>query len=603
MSKLMFKRLRILLIIMVCFFVVLGARLAYLQVYQHEYYMFRAEENRLTKMPIPASRGKVFDQQEKELISNRPGFGIFLVELEEDYDRETLKFLSEQLELDTEEIKRKIHENRYTRYRPVHLKNVDYETMAKIAEHQWKLQGVNIEVQPLRHYPFNEVGAHIMGFLSKAPPSDSSKEQWKNDGYDYRQGDLIGQGGLEKAWESTLRGEDGEQLIETNVLGQAINYLDRREPVPGDNLYLTLDIEMQRIAMESLENQIKKLQNDGNRYAQRGTAVVIDTQTGGILALASYPSYDPNTVKEDYKDLQKDPRHPMVNFALSGTYPIGSSYKMVTGAAALETGSISERTVYNCAGTYSAVGDTRSCLGVHGNLNIYRALAVSCNIFFYRAGLQTGIDNLAYYTREMGLGKQTGLQDITGEVSGVVASREYKEERHGERWYQAETMSAAIGQTFHRFTPLQLAVYTSIIANAGKHYRPFLVEKVETHEGEIIKEVEPEIVNHADFSQRTFRIIQEGMRQATAPERFAGREFRDFPIEIAGKTGTAQVARRGSGIPPHGVFVSYAPYDDPEIAVAVLLEHGESGASGSSPVAREIKDYYFREELGDNSGD
>ncbi len=603
MSKLMFKRLRILLLIMVCVFVVLGARLAYLQVYQHEYYMFRAEENRLTKLPIPASRGKVFDQQEKEIISNRPGFGVFLVELEEDYERETLEFLSEELDLDTEEIKRKIHENRYTRYRPVHLKNVDYETMAKIAEHQWKLQGVNIEVQPLRHYPFEELGAHIMGFLSQAPPSESSKEQWEEEGYEYRRGDLIGQGGLEKEWETSLRGKDGEQLIETNVLGQAINYLDRREPVPGDNLYLTLDIEMQRVAMESLENQIEELQDDGNKHAQRGTAVVLDTQTGGILAMASYPSYDINTVKEDYEDLQEDPRHPMVNFALNGTYPIGSSYKMVTGAAALETGNITERTVFNCRGTYSAVGDTKSCLGVHGNSDIYRALAVSCNIYFYKAGLRTGIDNLAYYTREMGLGKSTGLQDITGETSGVVASREYKEETHGERWYQAETMSAAIGQTFHRFTPLQIAVYTSIIANAGEHYRPFLVEKVENHEGEIIKEAEPEIIHNADVSRSNFRVIQEGMRQATAPDRFAGREFRDFPIEIAGKTGTAQVAGEGSDIPPHGVFVNYAPYEDPEIAVAVLLEHGESGASGASPVAREIMDYYFREELEENSGD
>lgn len=596
MNKVMFLRLRGLLVIIICIFVAMAARLAYLQVYQHDYYMFRAEKNRYTKLPVPAPRGKIYDRNENMLVSNRPGYGVYLVDLEKGYDDETIDYLSEVLEMEEEEIRNEIFKNRYTRYLPIHLKSdISFETMAMLAERRWKLQGVNIEVQPVRHYRHDETGAHILGYLSRASARENLAERWREEGYMYREGDLVGQEGLELAWETYLRGQDGEQLVETNSLGQAINFLGRHEPVAGNDLHLTLDIGLQQAAMDALERRITELREEGNRHADKGAAVAIDPRTGAILALASYPSYNSNTIREDYTRLSQDSRRPLINYAIKGTYPIGSAYKMVTGAAALETGRITDRTIYHCGGRFTAVGDTKSCLGVHGNLNIYRALAVSCNIYFYRAGLAAGIDSMAYYTRELGLGKRSGLTDIYGESRGVVASREYKMDVFGERWYEAETMSAAIGQTYHSFTPLQLAIYSSLIANGGNHYRPYLVDKIVDHDGEVIMEAEPEIIHKADISARTIDILRQGMLQASRPGGTGWFQMSGIPVEVASKTGSAQVA---PGIPSHSIFICYAPFDKPEVAIGVLVEHGTSGSVSAAPVAREMLEYIFSGDQG-----
>ncbi len=592
-KKMMFVRFRNLLIIILCIFIALAARLAYLQVYQYDYYMNRAENNRYTKLPITAPRGKVVDRNDNLLISNRAGFGVYLVDLDKGYDSETLEFLSEILEMDIEDIEEEIYKNRYTRYLPVHLKSdISYETMSQIVERSWKLSGVNVEVQPIRHYPYNELGSHIVGYLSRGSVGEIFEEKWKEEGYNYREGDLVGQEGLEKIWETYLRGEDGEQLVETNSTGQAIDFLDRREPVPGDDLHLTLDMDLQQVAVEALEDRITMLQEQGNKYTKRGVAVALDPNTGAILALASYPSFDPNTIREDYSELSQDSRRPLVNHAIRGTYPVGSTFKMITGAAAMETGKISDRTIYHCGGTFTAVGDTKKCHGYHGNLDFYRAMAVSCNIYFYRAGLATGIDSLAYYTRELGLGKYTGFKDIYGELEGVVASREYKLDVLGEPWYAAETMSAAIGQTYHNFTPLQLAVYAANIANGGNQYRPYLVDKIVDHTGEIIMEAEPEVIHEADISPETIDALQKAMLQVTQPGGTAWYPLQDVPVAVAAKTGSAQVSA-GSNIPAHSIFVSYAPFDDPEIALSIVIEYGEFGALSATPVAGEILKHFF----------
>lgn len=592
-NKTVFMRLRGLLIIILCIFIALTARLAYLQVYQHDYYMFRAENNRYTKLPIPAPRGSIFDSEGNRLVSNRPGFGVYLVDLDKGYDYETLEFLSEILEMEIDDIKNKIYENPYSSYMPVHLKSdISYETMAKIMENRWKLKGVNVEAQPVRHYPYNEIGAHILGYLSRASAGDLMVRKWEDEGYAYREGDLVGQAGLEQVWEAYLRGQDGEQLVETNSLGQAIDFLGREEPVPGSDLHLTLDIELQKAAMEALEDRISMLQEQGNEYTARGSAVAIDPDTGAILALASYPSYDANTILDNYTELSRDSARPLVNNAIRGTYPVGSAYKMVTAAAAMEEGKIDDRTVYHCGGTYSAVGDTRSCHSVHGNLDFYRAMAVSCNIYFYRAGLAAGIDSLAHYTRELGLGKYTGLNDIRGEREGVVASREYKLNALGEPWYAAETMSAAIGQTYHNFTPLQLAVYSANIASGGTQYRPYLVDKAVDYTGDTVSEAEPEVVHKADISPETMEALQKSMLQVTQPGGTAWYPLRDLPVDVAAKTGSAQVAA-GSDIPAHSIFVAYAPYDEPEIALSIVIEYGEFGALSATPVAAEILKHYF----------
>ncbi len=604
MNKFMLKRIRLLFMAVIVIFVVLSSRLAYLQIIKHDYYWFRSEENRLTKINLPAPRGEIFDCKGRLLVSNRPGFGLSLMDRGEGYDRESIEILSGILEIDPEEIYSAIQGQLYMRYLPLKLQqDITAETIARVSEKRWLLKGVNIDIWPIRDYRCHGTLAHVLGFLSRATISESLQQSWKEGGYDYQPGDLVGQDGLERVYELYLRGEDGEQLIETNYLGQPINYMERKEPTPGSNLVLTIDVDLQKIAEEALQRRIEIIaKEEKNRLVGRASAVVMDPESGAILAMANCPSYDLNNISKEYVQLDQDPLKPLMNSAIKGLYPIGSTFKMITGTAALEEKKIRDRDILYCPGVIRLAGDTVSCYHrtAHGGVNLYDALALSCNIYFYRAGLAAGIDKLAYYAREYGFGSPTGLKDLPGEEEGIVACPEYKAKiTGGEPWYEAETMSAAIGQTFHSITPLQLATYVSIIANGGKHYRPYLVARVEDYQGNTVLDTEPELLRQADISQQTLQIIQEGMRRVTQSSPRAGTawyQFKDLPVAVAAKTGSAQVDS-GDSIPAHSLFVGYAPFEKPEIAVAVIVEHGGIGATGATPVAAEIMEYYFTGEI------
>lgn len=601
MNKLMLHRVRIIFILAIMIFLLLSARLAYLQIARHEYYWYRSESNRFTKITLAAPRGEIYDRKGNLLVTNRPGFVVSLMDMGEGYDKDTIAFLSEILQLEEETIYGNIAGQSYMRYLPLHLKSdISFEVIAQISENRWKLHGVNIETRPIRDYRAGETAAHVLGHLTQGKVSDDTIDRWAEAGYRYRAGDLIGQEGIERSWEPWLRGQDGEQRIETNSIGQAINYFERVEPVPGHNLYLTLDLDLQRVVEEALERRVQLIRDEGNRFAGRAAAVIMDPRSGAILALANYPSYDLNTFRENYEQLKDDPMNPLYNTCTQGEYPIGSTFKMVTGTAVLEEGLFRERDIISCRGVVSLAGDTMNCFRntAHGSLNFYDAMAVSCNIYFSRAGLAATIDKLAYYAREYGFGSPTGLKDLPGETAGVVASREYKAELAGRtggdpRWYEAETMSVAIGQSFNSFTPIQMANYVSIIANGGTHYRPYLVDRVEDYQGETVLQVEPEALRQAQVSERTLGIVQESMRRVAQPRGTAWYYFRALPVAVAGKTGSAQVAPVGSGIPAHSLFVGYAPYENPEIAIAVIVEHGGIGATGAVPVSAEILEYYF----------
>ncbi len=601
-GKFVLRRLRLVLITVIAVFLLLAGRLAYLQIFRHEYYWFRSEENRLTKLTLTAPRGEIYDRNGRIVVSNRPAFVLSLMDRGEGYDRESIAFLAEILEIEEEQIYRAIQGQLYMRYLPLQLqKDIDYETIARVSENRWKLQGVTIETQPIRDYVAGISAAHLLGYLNRATADESLQQELEAAGFDYRPGDLVGRTGLERVWEVYLRGRDGEQVVETNNLGQPISYYERRDPVPGHNLHLTLDLDLQQVAENALKRRIEVLREDQEYrdYVGRGAAVVLDVNSGAIRAMASWPAYDPNSLTENYAQLEKDPWDPLNNIAIAGVYPIGSTFKMVTAAAALEENKINERTRLYCGGTVTLAGDTKSCYmqTAHGTVNVYDALAISCNIFFYRTGLAVGIDSLAHYAREFGFGNPTGLRDISGEEPGIVASRESKAAlTGGEPWYEAETMSAAIGQTYHSFTPLQMANYTAMIANGGIHYRPYLVDRVTDHAGKTVLQVQPEKLRQAGISAETLAVLQEGMRRVTQSGPRAGTawyQFYDLPVTVAAKTGSAQVADVGSGIPAHSLFVGFAPFQDPEIAVAVIVEHGGVGASGATPVAREIIEYYF----------
>lgn len=597
MDKKMLKRTRFFISLLLLVFLLLCARLAYLQVIQYDSYWTRAEKNRLRILPITAPRGEIFDRNNGQIVTNRPGFTVSLVDLGDGYSDDTISRLTNLLDMESDEIRGKIRSQYYRRYLPIRLKtNVSMQTVAAIAERRMELPGVLIEVQPIRNYVYSNSAAHILGYLGEATVVPWVEDYWKqyND-YQYRIGELVGQAGIEMAWEPFLRGIDGGIQVEVNSTGQAIAEFERVEPQPGHDIYLTIDIPLQLAVERALAEAVETLILEGNTYAGEATAVILDPQNGRILAIASTPSYDLNTFHRDFPELQGDRRlRPLMNKAIEEAYPVGSVFKMITALAALEEGVVSPTERVNCTGSLTRYNATKSCFRgtVHGRLNIVTAITKSCNVFFYEMGLRVGIDSLAHYTREFGLGSPVGLRDVFGEIRGVVASREYKRDLYNEPWYPAETMDAAIGQSFQTITTLQLANYVAMIANGGIHYRSYLVEKVVDSEGEIVKVAEAEILHHLDAQPVTWEKIRQGMEGATIPGGTAA-SLADFPIRIAGKTGTAQAAGRGSDIPSHSYFVAYAPADNPELALAVFVKHGGTGGTTAVPVARQILEQYF----------
>lgn len=482
-------------------------------------------------------------------------------------------------------------------YRPVRLKtDVDFQTVAEIEER--RLPGVVIEVEPMRNYLYGNTASHIFGYVGEI--NQEELEASKDKGY--RPGDLFGKMGLEKVLESYLKGIDGGQQVEVTASGKPIKVLGQKEPIPGHSVTLTIDIKLQQIAENKLKEQLLKLQTDKYKpfpNAKRGAVVALNVKTGEVLAMASIPDFDPNMfargiTQKEWEEISKNPLNPMVNLAIAGTYPPGSVFKMVTATAALEEKVTNENEFVRDTGVYWTILPKRCWrAGGHGMVNMVRALAESCNIYFYEMGRRLGIDNIEKYAKLYGLGSITGIE-LPGEKPGQVASREYKKNtftRPDDKiWYPAETLDAAIGQGYNSFTPIQIANYVAAIANEGVWMKPHLIKSIADPDGNIVLEKNPEIGGQLDFSKDTFRIIKEGMRAVTLPGGTAYSVFADFPISVAGKTGTAEWDVTKD---PHGWFVAFAPYEDPEIAVAVFIEQAGSGGTTGGPVARAIFEEYF----------
>lgn len=596
MNKAMQKRIRFFILLTVLIFMILSSRLAYLQIIQYDYYWNRAENNRLRIMPVTAPRGEIYDRKGEQLVTNRPGFTVSLVDLGSGYSDDTISYLSMLLKMDEQEINERIDLQNYRRYLPVRLKtDVNIEIVSKIAEKRLELPGVLIEIQPIRNYNFGSIASHVLGYMGEGTVQEWIKEYWAGLGYEYQPGELVGQSGLELAWEPLLRGEDGGVQVEVNSTGQAIREFERVEPIPGNNLYLTLDLQLQQQIEQALAEVIEGLWSEGNLYAGEAAVVALDPRSGRILAMASFPSFDLNTFRFDYPRLENNPFRPLVNKTIEEHYPIGSTFKMVTAMGALEGGFVTKTERIYCGGTLTRYGATKSCYHgrAHGGVNILEAIQKSCNIFFYEMGLRQGIDTLAYYSRQFGFGSAVGLKDIFGEKNGIVADREFKGKLYpDEPWYPAETMDASIGQSFHSITPLQLANYAAMIANGGIHYRPYLVEKIVDGEGSTIMITEPEVLSYMEAKDSSWEIIREGMSLVTQPGG-TGVSLADLPVRVAGKTGTAQVVGKDGAIPSHSLFVGYAPLEDPELAFAVIIKHGESSGSTSIPIVRKIVEQYF----------
>jgi penicillin-binding protein 2 len=480
------------------------------------------------------------------------------------------------------------------------IEDVSTDFIAPVTEQNFP--GVSIIPVSVREY-HTSYAAHLLG---RVGPMDGEEYDYYKD-LGYPMNALVGKDGIEKAFETELHGKDGLQLTTRNEQGAVTNILYSEEPQPGGNIRLTLDIELQQIAEQELESKIRSInetraeefEETGEVYqeATGGAAVVIDVRNGELLASASYPTYNLATMSRDYDEILRQPNNPLFNRALQGTYEPGSTFKTLTALSALTEHIISEETTITDQGRFTLYDDYQPMCWIyasahvtHGTLNVVEALEESCNYFFYDVGSKVGIDNLEKYAKLMGLGEKTGLQLSFTESAGQVASQALKESLRDERWMGGDTLQAAIGQSLHLFTPLQLASYTATLANNGTRYRATLLKEVKSRDNtQIIQTFESEILSVTDIDPYNFELIRRGMvnvaRSGTARSTFGA----NYPVKVAAKTGTVQF---DSNFETNAVFIAYAPADNPEIAIAVVIEKGGSGSEVAS-IAKGLFDYYF----------
>lgn len=496
----------------------------------------------------------------------------------------------------------------YTPVNPVVLAtDVKKETVAEIDERHMELPGVTTEVEPMRKYNDAELAAHVVGYVRGIDSDTLAKK--KDEGY--AQDDAIGKSGIELSMEGYLRGTNGQKRVEVDTSGKLTQELGGNPALPGNDVVLTLDMKLQKVAMESLKSNIETIRSEKDDKtnfgdANAGSVVAMDVNTGEVLVMANYPSYDPSVFLEspENKEAQKqisdwvreDNRDaPTLNRAIQGLYPPGSTFKPLTAIAALEEGVITPETKIYDSGVYEVDKHKFYCMEFrkygwsHQWENLTSALAVSCNVFFHDIGVRTGIEKMDKWAKMFGLGELTGI-DIGGEMKGTRNNKEYKQDiKKAGSWFPADTAQAAIGQLYNNFTPLQLADYVSAIANGGKKFKPFLVKRVIKYDGSTVNETKPEYVQ-IPLKQETLQAVKSGMLAVSnATDGTAFEAFKDFPsgIQVASKTGTPETGLEVLGKSSNGVFVCYAPADNPKIAIAVVLEHGVWGAN-AAPIARDI---------------
>lgn len=469
------------------------------------------------------------------------------------------------------------------------------QTVAAIEENREMYSGISVTSAPVRDYVHGSLAAHMLGRVDIIYREEY--EQLKDEGYSTNA--IIGKDGIEKILENSLRGTDGKKSYSQTV-GQEAE-IKEIAAIPGDNAMLTIDIDLQRVAEEALEQTIESIKVNSATSSEKegsdvggGAVVVQDVDTGEILALANYPTFNPATFTKDYEKLSNDKSRPFFNRAISGTYPPGSVFKMLTTIAGLEEGVVTPYTIIEDKGQYEYYDQVFNCWiytetqTTHGPMNATDALKNSCNYYYYELGKRLGVDTLVSYGKKLQLGQKTGIE-LEGEAEGVLASEEYKHDVVGEVWYPGDTLQMAIGQSYNLFTPLQLANYTSTIANGGTIYRSHLIKSVRDSEtGEVSAETFPEVRSTIKMSNSTYEAVTKGM-YLVSYEGTASSVFSDFPIETCSKTGSSQI----NGGSANGVFVSYAPYRNPKIAIAVVVENAGSG-SVTAPIAKAIYTEYFK---------
>ncbi len=584
-------RLHTLLVVCLVLFAVLLGRMVYLQLWRGDYYAKQSDGNRLRQSRILAPRGIIYDSEGKELVNNLPGYAVVL-QKQSSYKPETLQRLSNLLQMPVEEINAKIKASENF-YEPILLKNnLDQQMVTKIEEQRRYMPEVMLSVQPIRNYPYHELAVHALGYVGEVSSYEIEQGLFKN----ISQGSLVGKGGLEKTYDKYLRGEDGAFMEEVDVAGNVVKHYDSVQPVPGKNLKLTIDYELQKELEAFTDKHLAFLRSSGIAPGARAAAVVaIDPRNGAVRAMVSRPGYDPNWFvhgisSKNWNSINNDPNYPMNNKVITGEYPPGSTFKIVTGSAAFELKKVGLNEPIFDGGFHPMVPTMGNAGGeVLGWLTFIKALAMSDNVYFYELGYRVGIDNIEKYAHIFGFGERTGI-DLEGESKGLVASKKVKREIWDEDWRLGDTFNAAIGQGFNLTTPIQLSVMLSIVANGGTKYQPYLVDSIINSDGSLFEKPKRAEGKHIDVSQQTIDYIRMGM-SATTQEGGTASYFAGLPKPIAGKTGTAENSHGRD----HGLFVAYGPVDDPELVVVCIVEQGGFGSVAAGPIVYKAFEEFFQE--------
>ncbi len=585
------QRILVLSFVVGVLFLFLVIRLLQLQVLNADDYRTMSENNRLRFVPVAASRGAIMDRTGTVLVSNRPSFSLAVIPQEVTDKDALLTLLSRLLGLDRADMAERWEKNMgRAKYYPIVLaSNITRNDVEIVEENRLHLPGIEIEMKPVREYINGQLAAHLLGYIGEV-----SEKELDTDGFeDYNPGDYIGKNGIERALEMDLHGSDGGRQLEVDARGRVLRTVSESYPTVGNSVVLTIDAAVQKQAERAFGDQA-------------GAAVALDVNSGEILAFVSNPGFDPSLFSgklpaDIWKGYLDDKRHPLENKALTGQYPPGSTFKIITALAGLQDNRINDATSITCNGSYVLGTSTFKCWNRkgHGATNLRKSLRESCDVFYYQLGEKLGVDKIAAAAQAFKLGSPLGVE-LLDEKSGLIPTTEWKLKRFGKKWYHGETIPVAIGQGAVLLTPIQMASMTATVANEGTIYRPHLVKKIVDADGKMLRETKTEIIGTTPFSKESFRLVKLGMLDVVNAPGGTGGAARLYDVKVAGKTGTSQVVKLGGSksgtayrFRDHALFVAFAPFEKPEIAVAVVIEHGEHGGAAAAPIAGRILRAYF----------
>ncbi|RTE87810.1 penicillin-binding protein 2 [Lysobacter sp. N42] len=603
-AQLFFRRAAFCLVVVCIVFLVLLGNLYRLQVTSHEEYQTRSNSNRIMVLPVAPNRGLIYDRNGRILAENIPVYSLEVIPEEVRNLDERLLEVTELLSLPLENIEQFNQQLRYSRRFPqiALADNLTEQQVAQFSVHQHRFPGFSVEARLQRNYPFGPLFTHSIGYVGRINEQDETRLEEAGLSANYAATRTMGKLGVERFYENLLHGEVGYQTVEVNNRGRVLRTLELNSPTPGQDIYLEVDAGLQQVAIEQLGDK-------------RGAIVVLDTQTGGVLAMASTPTYDPNWFVggisvAQYRSLLSNQDNPLINRATQGRYPPASTVKPLIGLLGLQEQIIEPETRVWDPGYFEIDGVDRRMRdwkdGGHGWVNLDRAITESCNTFYYHLSLQLGIDTLSDFMHQVGFGHRTGV-DILEENAALMPTRGWKQARFGEPWFAGETLSVGIGQSYWTVTPLQLATTTQVLANRGSRGVPRFLRAVEEDAGlrRVVPQFETPIVVD---SEEYWDAVQTAMEHVTS--RVTGtafRAFNDANYTAAGKTGTAQVVRLADEddaerpetedveerFRDNATYIGYAPADTPEIVIAIAIENVGGGGSNAAPIAREVMDYYF----------